>query len=62
MNFDFAKSAAHPNDIKETSDIKKLPLMTKEDFRRNSEALARKALRLSEKKKESECQMDSSKC
>ncbi|WP_457553869.1 acyl-CoA thioesterase [Desulfobacula sp.] len=42
--------------------ISPLKLVTKEDFRRNSEALARKALRLSEKKKESECQMDSSKC
>jgi len=39
-----------------------LRLVTKEDFRRNSEALARKKLRLSEKKKEYECQMDNSKC
>ena len=39
-----------------------LLLVTKEDFRRNGEALARKKLRLSEKKKESECQMDTSKC
>jgi len=39
-----------------------LLLVTKEDFRRNSEALARRKLRLSEKKKESECQMDTSKC
>ena len=39
-----------------------LRLVTKEDFRRNAEALARKKLRLSEKKKEYECQMDNSKC
>lgn len=39
-----------------------LMLVTKEDFRRNAEALARKKLRLSEKKKESECQIDTSKC
>lgn len=39
-----------------------LRLVTKEDFRRNSEAFARKKLRLSEKKKEYECQMDNSKC
>ena len=35
-----------------------LKLVTKEDFRRNSEALARRELRLSEKKKESESQTD----
>ena len=39
-----------------------LQLVTKEDFRRNREALARRALRLSEKKKESECQLDTSNC
>jgi len=39
-----------------------LTLVTKEDFRRNAEALARKKLRLSEKKKESECQMDTTLC
>ena len=39
-----------------------LMLVTEEDFRRNSEAIARRELRLSEKKKESECQMDTSKC
>ncbi len=39
-----------------------LMLVTKEDFRRNSQAIARRALRLSEKKKESECRMDTSKC
>ena len=42
--------------------VSPLRLVTKEDFRRNSEALARKELRLSEKKKEYECQMDNSKC
>jgi len=31
----YKKIGIHPNDIKETSDIKKLPLMTKEDFRSN---------------------------
>jgi len=36
--------------------------VTDEDQRRHREALARRALRLSEKKKESECQSDSSKC
>jgi len=39
-----------------------LMLVTKEDFRRNSQAIARRALRLSEKKKESECRMYTSKC
>ncbi len=39
-----------------------LKLLTKEDIRRNREALARKKLRLSEKRKESECQLDTSKC
>jgi acyl-CoA hydrolase len=39
-----------------------LKLMTGEDVRRNREALARKALRLSEKKKESECQSQPNKC
>jgi acyl-CoA hydrolase len=43
-------------------EISALTLITKEDFRRNTEALARKTLRLSEKKKESECQMDPKKC
>jgi acyl-CoA hydrolase len=39
-----------------------LKLVTKEDIRRNKEALARRKLRLSEKKKESECQMDIRNC
>ncbi len=39
-----------------------LKLVTKEDVRRNREALARRTLRLSEKKKESECQTDNSRC
>jgi acyl-CoA hydrolase len=39
-----------------------LKLITKEDIRRNREALARKELRLSEKRKESECQMEPNKC
>lgn len=42
--------------------IPPLKLVTKEDIRRNKEALARRALRLTEKKKESECQTDISKC
>ncbi len=43
-------------------EVPPLALLTPEDFRRNSEALARKSLRISEKKKESECQLDTSKC
>ncbi len=39
-----------------------LSLVTEEDIRRNRQALDRKALRLSEKKKEHDCQMDDSKC
>lgn len=39
-----------------------LKLITKDDIRRNKEALARKELRLSEKKKEFECQIDTNKC
>jgi len=39
-----------------------LTIITDEDIRRNREALARKGLRLSEKKKESECQEDKNKC
>jgi acyl-CoA hydrolase len=39
-----------------------LKLITEEDIRRNKEAFARKKLRLSEKRKESECQLDTSKC
>ena len=39
-----------------------LKLVSKEEIRRNREALARKELRLSEKKKESECQSDTNKC
>ncbi len=37
-------------------------LVTQEDIRRHKESLARKMLRLSEKRKESECQLDSSRC
>ena len=39
-----------------------LKLVTQEDIRRNREALARKKLRLSEKRKESECQLDIDNC
>jgi acyl-CoA hydrolase len=44
--------------------VKVLPLKieTKEEIRRNQEAIARRELRLSEKRKESECQMDPDKC
>jgi len=42
--------------------IPPLTLVTEEDFRRNTQAIARKALRVSEKKKESECRMDTDKC
>ena len=39
-----------------------LKLVNKEDMRRNTEARARRELRLAEKKKESECQKDASRC
>ncbi len=39
-----------------------LKLVTKEDQRRHKQAIARKDLRLSEKRKESECQFDTTKC
>ena len=39
-----------------------LKLVTEDEIRRNREAIARKKLRLSEKRKESECQLDTSKC
>jgi acyl-CoA hydrolase len=39
-----------------------LKLVTDEDNRRNREAMARRALRLSEKRKESACQKDPSRC
>ena len=42
--------------------VPSLKPVTDEDFRRNREALARRELRLSEKRKESECQSNSSKC
>jgi len=42
--------------------IPPLKIVTKEDERRNKEALARRELRLSEKKKESECQTDLNRC
>jgi acyl-CoA hydrolase len=44
------------------TEVPPLKLITKEEIRRNREALARKELRLSEKRKESECQLDTSKC
>lgn len=42
--------------------IPALTLVTEEDIRRNREALARRTLRMSEKKKEYECQRDENKC
>ncbi len=39
-----------------------LDLVTGDDYRRNREAMARRALRLSEKRKESACQEDITKC
>lgn len=39
-----------------------LKLVTEEDHRRNREAMARRALRLSEKQKESECQSNQAGC
>jgi len=47
---------------KKPVEVTPLKLESKDDIRRNKEALARKKLRLSEKRKESECQMDSDKC
>ena len=43
-------------------EVPPLKPVTKEDFRRNREAIARRELRLSEKMKESKCQKDSDKC
>lgn len=43
-------------------EVPPLKLVSKEDKRRNREALARRTLRLSEKQKESECQMDTTRC
>jgi acyl-CoA hydrolase len=42
--------------------IPPLTLVTEEDLRRNREAQARRGLRMSEKKKEYECQRDENKC
>ncbi len=42
--------------------ITQLKPESKEDIRRNNEAQARRELRLSEKQKEKECQLDSTKC
>jgi len=49
-------------DDKKPIAVPPLILATEEDFRRNRQALNRRTLRLSEKKRESECQMDNSKC
>ncbi len=43
-------------------EISPLKLVTDEDFRRHKEALKRREVRLFEKRKESECQLDSLKC
>lgn len=43
-------------------EVPPLKLETREEIRRHREALARRELRLSEKKKESECQMDTDRC
>ena len=42
--------------------VPQLKIEAQEDIRRNNEAHARRKMRLSEKKKESECQKDISKC
>lgn len=42
--------------------IPPLTPVTEEDFRRNRQAMARRALRLSEKKKEHECRLDETQC
>lgn len=49
-------------DDKRPVKIPPITLVTKEDFRRNNQALARKKLRFSERKREFECQMDIDKC
>ncbi|MBU1340539.1 MAG: acyl-CoA thioesterase [Proteobacteria bacterium] len=49
-------------DDKRPIPVPPLTPVTQEDFRRNREAIARRELRLSEKKKESECQKDTSAC
>lgn len=50
------------DDNKKPVQVASLTPVTDEDLRRHREALARRALRLSEKKKESECQSDNNKC
>jgi acyl-CoA hydrolase len=47
---------------KRPAKVPPLKLDSKDDIRRNNEALARRELRLSEKRKESECQMDPNNC
>ena len=44
------------------SKVPQLKLVTNEDHRRHKEAQARRAMRLSEKKQESECQSDMNNC
>jgi hypothetical protein len=43
-------------------EISKLILETEEEQRRNREAVARRDVRLAEKRKEKECQLDSTRC
>lgn len=50
------------DDFKPTEDIPELKLETEDEIRRNKEAVKRKEQRLSQKKYEFECQMDSSNC
>ncbi len=50
------------DDNKKPVKVPPLKLITEEDFRRNKEANARKKVRLSEKKKEFDCQLDKNKC
>lgn len=50
------------DDNKKPVKVPPLGPVTKEDRRRHKQAAARKALRLSEKRRESECQFDDTKC
>ncbi len=50
------------DDDKKPVKVPPLTLVTQEDIRRNRQAIARRDLRISEKRKEKECQNDSRQC